>query len=438
MPSCGQFTPDPPAKTPTLLPVVPVFHRTALEQIDSQSVAQAINRRLPKNREYHFVCLVHYHEVGLKGRNRSNFERKLKENIESVVSVISGACVSRISGRLLVALNTWEDTLRATELTSKIPGVVRVSRGLMTAQDLDVICKESLWLLDKEEPFESFKVDARRANTSFPINSMEVNRLVGAWLIDQLPDKKVKMTEPDLRIHVELVEGSAILYTHTVKGIGGLPCGTSGRVVSLLSTGFDSPVATWRLIKRGALVTALHFSGRPETSDSTEHAVREIVEALGSYGGIERLCIVPFGTFQREIAQLVPPDLRVIFYRRMMILVANRVAELFDAKALVTGESLGQVASQTLDNIYVIDAVAQYPILRPLIGSDKQEIIDLAIEIGTYDISSHKREDCCTLFMPRHPQTHAKLKTIERISRELPILNWLEQIMGKIETTDIR
>jgi len=416
---------------------VPVFPRTGLEQIDPQSVAQAINRRLPENRDYHFVCLVHYHEVGLKGRNRSNFERKLKENIESAISVIPDACVSRISGRLLVALNSWEETLHAAEITSRIPGVVRVSRGLMTEQDLDVICNKALWLLDTAEPFESFRVDARRANTNFPITSMEVNRLVGAWLLDQLPEKRVQMTGPDTSIHIELIEGSAILYTHSVKGIGGLPSGTSGRVVSLLSTGFDSPVATWRLMKRGALVTALHFSGRPETSDSSEYVVRQIIEVLKPYGGIERLCIVAFGSFQREIAQLVPPELRVIFYRRLMICVANRVAAQFNARALVTGESLGQVASQTLDNIFVVDKVSQYPILRPLIGSDKQEIIDLAKEIGTHDLSAQKQEDCCTLFMPRHPQTHAKLAIVDEISRDLPIQSWLEQILEQLEVIAI-
>jgi len=392
----------------------------------------------PKHRGYHFICLVHYHEVGLKGRNRFNFERKLKENIEAGVSLIAGACVSRISGRLLIAVDTWDDVLRVSEIARKIPGVVRCSCGLITVQDLDAIGTEALWVLEQAEPYKSFKVESRRANTSFPFTSMEVSRIVGSWISDQLPEKTVKMVDPDVKLHVELIEGSAILYTHTVKGMGGLPAGTSGRVVSLLSTGFDSPVATWRLMKRGALVTALHFSGRPETSDASEHLVRKIVEVLKPYGGIERLCIVAFGSFQREIAQLVPPELRVIFYRRLMVLAANRVADLFNARALVTGESLGQVASQTLDNIRVVDAVALYPVLRPLIGSDKQEIIDEASKIGTYELSAQKREDCCTLFMPRNPQTHAKLETVEAIARDLPIQLWLEQIMDSIESFEIR
>ena len=386
---------------------------------------------------YRFICLVHYHEVGLKGHNRSNFERKLKENIESKVSAIPEARVYRISGRLLVTLRSWEDALLSCQIVSRIPGVVRTSCGLRTTQDIEEIQRESLWILEMSEPFESFKVDARRANTDFPINSMDLNRQIGSWLSDQLPQKAVRMNDPDVRLHVEVIEGSAFIYTQTFKGIGGLPAGSSGRVVSLLSTGLDSPVATWRMIKRGALITALHFSGRPETSDASEFLVREIVDILKGYGGVERLCIVAFGTYQREIAQAVPPELRVIFYRRLMFAVANRVADRWNARAIATGESLGQVASQTLDNIRAVDAVAQYPVLRPLIGTDKQEIIDLAQEIGTYEISSQKSEDCCTLFMPRHPQTHARLETVEAISKTLPINQWLDEIDTSLEAFEI-
>ena len=381
--------------------------------------------------------MVHYHEVGLKGRNRFNFERKLKENIEKKVSGILQAVVSRISGRLLVTLASWEDALDAAQVICRIPGVVRVSCGIITVQELETICEESLWILRESEPFVSFKVDARRANTNFPIDSMELNRLIGAWLVEQLPDKKVRMQDPDVRLHVEMIEGSAVLYARSHKGIGGLPAGTSGRVVSLLSTGFDSPVATWRMIKRGAMVTALHFSGRPESSDASEHLVREIIDVLKAFGGLERLCIVAFGSYQREIAQAVPPEYRVIFYRRLMFAVANRVADRFHAKALVTGESLGQVASQTLDNIFAVDAVARYPVLRPLIGTDKQEIIDQALEIGTYELSSQKQEDCCTLFLPRHPQTHARFETVESIGKDLPIETWLDDILNEMETHTI-
>ena len=383
------------------------------------------------------ICLVHYHEVGLKGHNRSSFERKLKENIEAGVSAIPGARVSRISGRLLITLETGQEAYAAAKSASRIPGVARTSCGVMTPQDVEIVYEESLKALKRAEPFTSFKVDARRANTDFPVESMEMNRLIGAWLIERLPGKQVRMRKPDVRLHVEFIEGSTFIYTHTIKGVGGLPVGTAGRVVSLISAGLDSPVATWQMMKRGATVTALHFSGRPETSDTSEHLVREIIEVLKPTGGLERLCIVPLGTFQREIAGLVPVDLRVVFFRRLMFAVGNRVAKEYAAKALVTGESLGQVASQTLDNIRAIDAVAAYPVLRPLIGTDKQEIISLSQDIGTFALSSQKHEDCCTLFMPRHPQTHAKLAVVEAISKELPIESWLDTIDTLIETIEL-
>jgi thiamine biosynthesis protein ThiI len=391
----------------------------------------------PEPSDYSFICLIHYHEVGLKGRNRSSFERKLKENIEKRLAGVSGVRVSRISGRLLVSAASWQETQTIAEAVSRVPGVVRVSRGVRAAQRLEDVCEVSLWILEQCEPFESFKVDARRANTNFPIDSMTLNQTIGAWLCERFPDKMVRMRDPDARLHVEMIEGSAFVYAHTVKGAGGLPVGTAGGVVCLLSAGLDSPVAAWRMMKRGATVTALHFSGRPETADTSEHLVRGILDVLSPLGGIERLCVVPFGAYQREIADRVPPELRVIFYRRLMFAVGNRVAERFRAKALVTGESLGQVASQTLDNIFVVDTVARYPVFRPLIGTDKQEIVDEAQHLGTFDISSQSHEDCCTLFMPRNPETHAKLARVDAIAAHLPLDAWLDQILDEMETEEL-
>jgi thiamine biosynthesis protein ThiI len=394
----------------------------------------------PDAENLHFVCLVHYHEVGLKGRNRSGFERKLKENVEKRLASdargFSGARVSRISGRLLVDAGSWADVGAIADVISRVPGVVRTSAAVRTAQKLEDVYAASLWILERCEPYESFKVDARRANTNFPIESMRLNQLVGAWLCEHLPAKTVKMREPDAKLHVEMIEGSAFIYAHTSRGVGGLPVGTAGGVVCLLSAGLDSPVALWRMMKRGATVTALHFSGRPETADTSEHLVREIIDVLRPFGGIERLCVVPFGSYQRTLADVVPPPLRVLFYRRLMFSVANGIAQRFGAKALVTGESLGQVASQTLDNILVVNAVAHYPVLRPLIGTDKQEIIDETRRLGTFDLSSQNHEDCCTLFMPRNPETHAHLAHIDAIEKQLPTAVWLEEILKTVEVEE--
>jgi thiamine biosynthesis protein ThiI len=391
-----------------------------------------------ENPNFRFACLVHYHEVGLKGRNRPDFERKLKENVERRLAFFPDARVSRMSGRLLVSVKSWTDALAVAAEAAGVPGVVRASCAVRTAQRIEDVCAASLWVLEQCEPFETFKVDARRANTDFPLDSMQLNNRIGAWLCERLPEKGVRMQAPDARLHVEMIEGSSFIYVHTVKGVGGLPVGTAGRVVCLLSAGLDSPVAAWRMMKRGATVTALHFSGRPETGDTSEHLVRDIIGVLKPIGGIERLCIVAFGAYQREIADKVPPELRVIFYRRLMFAVANEVARRWKAKALVTGESLGQVASQTLDNIFAVNAVACYPVLRPLIGTDKQEIVDEAQRLGTFDISSQGHEDCCTLFMPRNPETHARLSRVEAIEEKLPVEAWLTQILEDIEVEEAK
>ncbi|MDR3315283.1 MAG: tRNA 4-thiouridine(8) synthase ThiI [Coriobacteriales bacterium] len=383
------------------------------------------------------ICLVHYHEIGLKGRNRPRFERQLKGNIEKALSgaasPLTGGCVvSRISGRLLLVLGDFEDAWAAARRVALIPGVVRVSVGLRTVQQLEAVYEAAQWLMERREaaaPWQTFKVDARRANTNFATDSMELNRIIGQELHERFSEKTIRMQDPDLRLHVEMVEGSAFVYCDTMRGVGGLPVGSAGRVVCLLSAGLDSPVAAWRLMRRGARVTALHFSGRPETPDTSEHLVVALKDALAPYGGMDRLLIVPFGSYQRSLSLLVPADLRVIFYRRLMFAVGNAVAEREGAKALVTGESLGQVASQTLDNILVVDAVSQLPVLRPLIGTDKQEIIDEALRIGTFELSSQSHEDCCTLFMPRNPETHAKLSVVEPLWNELPIAAWVDEIL---------
>ena len=233
---------------------------------------------------------------------------------------------------------------------------------------------------------------------------MQLNQIIGGWLDEQFPEKLVQMREPDLKLCVEMVEGAAFVYGHTLRGIGGLPVGSAGHVVSLMSAGLDSPVATWRMIRRGATVSALHF--------------------------------VAFGSYQRQLSGLVPSELRVIFYRRLMLAVANRLAELYAAKALVTGESLGQVASQTLDNIAAVDGVAAFPVFRPLIGTDKQEIVNESKALGSFEICSQSHEDCCTLFIPRNPETHAKLPKVEALWQSLPVNDWLEQIMAQLEVTE--
>ena len=220
------------------------------------------------------------------------------------------------------------------------------------------------------------------------------------------------MHNPDVTVVVHVVQGSTYVYAASAPGVGGLPVGTAGKVVTLLSSGFDSPVATWMVGRRGATCIPVHFSGRPQTSDTSEWLCQDIVDALAPSGVVGRLYVVPFGDRQREISLAVPQSLRILMYRRVMFQVAERIAQLEGAKAIVTGESLGQVASQTLENITAVNEAVTMPVLRPLIGSDKQEIIRRSQQIGTYEISSQTAPDCCTLFMPRRPETHARMRDI--------------------------
>ena len=382
------------------------------------------------------ICLVHYHEVGLKGRNRASFEHRLLSNMEAALVAFELKEVCRISGHLLVVFENADDLEPAAEILLQVPGVARVSRGWRCAREPEEYnrCAE-LAMMDCGE-FESFKVVARRSNTDYPIDSMQLNQLVGAHLCAFAPDKKVKMKDPDVKVHVEIIQGSAYVFSRSDRGIGGLPVGSAGKVVSLMSGGIDSPVATWKLMKRGAVIVGVHFSGAPVTDDASEYIVDDIAHALAPAGGIGRIYTVPFGKYQKAIASECPPPLRIVLYRRLMFRVAQGIARIERAKALVTGESLGQVASQTLENIAAVNAVVDIPVLRPLIGSDKLEIIDVAKRIGTFEISSRPSDDCCTLFMPRSPETHARIVDCERAEQDVPIDAWVEEILSNLEYRD--
>ena len=383
------------------------------------------------------VCFISFHELALKGRNRGVFERRLKENINALLDILSveTSRVKRIAGSLTVAIHDEERAAECARAIANIPGVAAVAIAYKVSREWDVICETALRALLEAAPAEgsyTFKVDARRSSTDFPISSMDINREVGAYLVERT-GAGVRMKDPDVCVSVKIVEGSSYIATSKIKGIGGLPTGSSGRIVSLLSSGIDSPVASYRMIKRGSVVLGLHFSGRPQTNDSSERLVLEIGELLAKTGGLARIYVVPFGDIQREIASIVEPSLRVIMYRRLMFVIAERLAHSQKAKALLTGESLGQVASQTLDNIVATNEVATLPILRPLIGSDKDEIIHEARRIGSFDLSIQDAEDCCTLFMPRSPETHARPKQIAKSWELLDIEQLVQRALDSIE-----
>jgi len=379
------------------------------------------------------ICLVHYHEIGLKGHNRASFEIRLLKNIETLLEGFPFVSIRRISGRLCMLLNEDIDYAAACHVAdtiAAIPGVARVSCGYKCARELDLFIEAALLAIGDVGEFETFKVQARRNHTDFEIDSMQMNQLVGAGLCEAFPEKKVKMKDPDITVNVEVVQAFAYIYARSLPGIGGLPVGSAGKVMCLLSSGIDSPVAMWRLARRGAVCDAVHFSGRPQTSSTSEYLVRDIAEVLRKTGCARKVYVVAFGDYQKEIATAVPPKLRVIIYRRLMLRVAEALCAKVGGKALVTGESLGQVASQTLENLAATDAVVTMPVFRPLIGSDKQEIVTEAQRLGTFDISSQDAPDCCTLFMPRNPETHARLNEVEEAEAALPFDEWVPEIVA--------
>jgi thiamine biosynthesis protein ThiI len=387
------------------------------------------------------AALIHYHEIGLKGRNRASFEERMRANIVFAVRDLGTARVERIASRYLVH---FEDVARREDVLTAcaaLPGITHVSDALVLSREMHDIRKAAEVVL--AEAIEvagpggvrTFAVDARRSSTDHAVSGTAMNVDIGAHL-QAVFGLGVDLSSPDVTVFVSVVQGSAYVYARRLAGPGGLPVGTSGRIVALLSAGIDSPVAAWRMIKRGAVVVGLHFSGAPQTNDSSTADVFEIARTLAPAGGIGRVYSIPFGELQRTIALECPPDLRVLLYRRLMLRVAEALARVEGAMALVTGEALGQVASQTLDNIAAVDAAATMAVLRPLVGSDKSEIITEAQRLGTFDISVRPHEDCCTLFMPRTPATHANASQVEQAEAPLDVEAMVAEALGSARYRD--
>ena len=356
------------------------------------------------------LLLVHYHEIGLKGRNRPGFERALKRNLVRALGD-SASGVRLLSGRVEVV----DPKPDALERVSRVFGVANVAPVLVAPADLDAIVRLGLEMAqeaDANEGFTTFAVRARRARTTFPHTSEDVNVVLGEAIRTKL-GKRVDLKAPEQTIRVEVSENRAYVSARNVPGPGGLPVGSTGSVISLISAGIDSPVATWRMMKRGADPIAVHFHGQPFTDMSSEQKVGRLIDTLGRWGYRRSWWSVPMGEAQREITLTSNPSLRILLYRRLMLRVAERIASFTGSLAVVTGESLGQVASQTLENLHAVGSIATLPLLRPLIGSDKTEIIAEAQHIGTYEISTESHQDCCTLFEPRNPATRSSVAALD-------------------------
>jgi len=377
-----------------------------------------------------FHVLVHYHELALKGRNRKHFEYRLVHHLRRALKPIAHIHVEALQGRIRVSFEEEAAWPRLNKQIQRVFGIVNFSltRSVpLPFDNSDISALKTSILSDlPTHPYDTFRVSAKRADKRFPKTSMEVEQEIGAAVGEQT-GKKVQLKNPDLEILVELVPPQAYYAYQREAGPGGLPTGTGGKVVSLISGGIDSPVATYRMLKRGCKAVFVHFHGRPYLSRVSEEKVQDIVKLLTTYQMHSRLHLVPFGEIQSQIVVKSPPPVRVVLYRRLMLRIAEKIAEQEGAWGLVTGESLGQVASQTPENIVVVNQATTLPILRPLIGMDKSEIIQQAQAIGTFETSIEPDQDCCTLFVPKHPRTRCDLPSILRFEEDLDIPAFIQQ-----------
>ncbi len=357
--------------------------------------------------------VIHYDEIALKGKNRRYFEEALAKNVRTALGPLSES-VQRLYGRIICTPSEGADRDVIRERLQRLPGLVHFSIGTAAPKDMDALGERALEIA-RSRDFATFAVKAKRSDKSFPLNSAEIGAQVGARVLRNLGrEVKVDLTHPELRIYIEVTHTEAFLYGERIKGPGGLPTGTAGRVLSSLSGGIDSPVASWMMMKRGVEVVFVHIRNETQFAQGAVGKIEDLVRTLTEVQLRSKLYIVPFGEIQRRIIAFVPAKYRMIVYRRFMMKILGLVAQKEKAKAVVTGDSLAQVASQTLDNLRCIQAASELPVLSPLIGLNKEETVVLARRIGTFDSSAVPYPDCCSFMIAPHPETRADLAEIER------------------------
>ena len=378
------------------------------------------------------LILIHYSEIGLKKGNRAYFERKLASNIKKALKDIEFDELKRDYGRFLLYLNENSPVDVIIERLKNVMGIAHFSLAYPGSDDIDEL-KEQVFEKIREKEFSTFCVRTRRSNKQFPMTSPEINRIVGERIHEAL-HKPVDLKNAELICHIEIYNKQLFFYFDREPGKRGLPVAASGRVVSLLSAGIDSPVSSYMMMKRGARVIFVHFHSFPLTNKASYHNAIKLAKKLTQYQYHTLVYLFPLIPIQEKIILNAPMKLRLILYRRMMLRLAEMVAQKERARALITGESLGQVASQTLENIAAISESVNIPILRPLIGFDKEEIIELARKIDTFGISTEPFDDCCSYMVPDNPETKAKLREVHRAEEQLG--DWkqtLEEIYKQAE-----
>mgnify|MGYP001569516593 CR=1 FL=1 len=383
----------------------------------------------------YIVC--HYAEIGIKGKNRKFFEEKLINNIKAALNIQipeNWEFVKRISGRILIKLTNKNQRF---DVLKNIFGIAYFAFAVSTKNEIEKIQETALTLVKNKE-FKTFRISAKRSDKKFPLSSQEINEKIGESVVKNLK-KKVNLKNPEITIFIEVTENNAFLYLEKIKGPGGLPANSSGKGILLLSGGIDSPVAAYFVKKRGVETIYLHFHSYPFTSKNSIEKAKDLVKILNKFSPMEKrqkskLILIPFAEIQKKIvSSKIDERLRVVLYRRFMMRIAEKIAETEKASALITGESIGQVASQTLENIKVIEEAIKIPVLRPLCGFDKEEIIAKAREIDTFETSIIPCDDTCSLFAPKNPKTKANLKIVKSSEKKLNVKNLIAKAIIKSE-----
>ncbi len=375
--------------------------------------------------------LVRYGEIALKGRNRTGFEERLAQNIRNVLKEFNGIKVSKTYGRIYIQLNgvPYEPVCKSL---NKVFGIFSFSPVKRTELDIEKIKDVALDLIAGIETVpKSFKVETKRAFKNFPLKSPEITEIIGTHILVNTKGISVDVHNPDVTLRIEIREEGVYIYSEVIKGIGGMPGESSGKGLVLLSGGIDSPVATWLAMKRGLLMEGIHFHTYPITSEDSIQKVLDLSKIIANYSGSFQLHLVPFLDIQSEIRKFAPESHNITLMRRMFLRISEEFAKRRNALTLVTGESLGQVASQTLHSMYTINNVTSMPIIRPLITTDKLDIINLAKNIGTYETSIRPYEDCCSLFVPKKPATKPSLEICRKAEGYMPIEDLIEDALEK-------
>ncbi|MDY4487545.1 MAG: tRNA uracil 4-sulfurtransferase ThiI [Candidatus Limivicinus sp.] len=381
------------------------------------------------------IILLKLGEIVLKGLNRKSFEQKLMSNVRRRLEPVGKFRVYCLQSTVYVeAEEDGADMDAAFEALKKVFGVIKLSRAAACEKDKDAIANLAIeYLREDMERVRSFKVESKRSDKSFPMTSIELSQYVGGLLAEAYPNVQVDVHEPELTVHLEVRDLAAYVHATPVPGAGGMPVGSNGVAVTLLSGGIDSPVSTYMIAKRGVRLIPVHFFSFPYTSQQAKDKVVDLGRQLTEYCGRMTLEVVPFTHIQEEIRDKCPEEYFTLIMRRFMMRIAKRIADANGAKAVVTGENLGQVASQTMEAMASTQAVIDMPVLQPLIGMDKEEIVTLARKIGTFETSILPYEDCCTVFTPRHPRTHPKLKDVEAAESALDMDALVDEAVKGIE-----